>query len=181
MAEAMVKNIHGNWQVSVDATDEIEKGNECEVVEAAFHQGKELSEARIRELEADMADAAAANARLHARVIELEGQLSKAQDCAAHNLDRCGEQRKENAALKKCVEINECGRPAIEARDKEIKELREALGAADEFLQATRKLVAKGKCGVDEKYFTITVEGNCLQWRNYKKARDELAAALKGV
>lgn len=55
MAEAMVKNIHGNWQVSVDATDEIEKGNESEVVEAAFHQGKELAEARIRELEAENA------------------------------------------------------------------------------------------------------------------------------
>lgn len=47
MAKAMVQNVYSNWQVSVDALREIEKGNGAEVAESAFHQGKELAEAAL--------------------------------------------------------------------------------------------------------------------------------------
>ena len=47
---------------------------------------------------------------------------------------RIRELEAENAVLKKVIEIDECGRGAIEARDKEIARKDAALGAAEELL-----------------------------------------------
>ena len=91
-----------------------------------------------------------------ARIRELEAELSKARDCAAHYLDRCGEQRKENAAL------------------------REALGVADKKIELGKALLKKAMLSGD-----IPTTPNTYTLVNtdmyLNEARALIEAALKGV
>ena len=70
-------------------------------------------QARICDLEAQVRGGDAANSRLQKRIIELE---------------------RENAALKKTIEIDNCGRAIIEAKDKAIARKDAALKSAEKEL-----------------------------------------------